>query len=50
MMVTEQEPADSVQLSDEGKRAASLLKVTVPVGTMAVLTSVSVTLAVQVEA
>jgi len=49
-MVTEQEPADRVHVIGDGSSAASLVKVTVPVGTMAVPTSVSVTVAIQVEA
>ncbi len=50
VMVTEQEPADRVHVIGDGSSAASLVKVTVPVGTMAVPTSVSVTVAIQVEA
>jgi len=42
--VTVHEPPDRAQLSDDDRRAASLLTVTVPVGTMGVPTSVSVTL------
>lgn len=49
-MAMEQVPAVRVQLIDEGSRAASLVKVTVPVGTIAVPpTSTSVTVAMHIE-
>jgi hypothetical protein len=49
VMGMEQVPAVRVQLIDEGSRDASLVKVTVPVGTIAVPTSMSVTVAMHME-
>ena len=49
VMAMEQVPAVRVQLIDEGSRAASLVKVTIPVGTIAVPTSMSVTVAMHIE-
>jgi len=48
--VTEQAPADRVQLGALSEPAPVDVKVTVPVGVIAVLTSVSVTVALHVEA
>jgi len=50
MMAMEQEPAVREQVIDEGSRAASLVKVTMPVGTIAVpAASMSVTVAMHME-
>jgi hypothetical protein len=50
VIVTKHAPVEfSMQLSGEGRSAGSLVKLTVPEGTMEVPTSVSRTMAVQVE-